>query len=167
MFAVIKTGGKQYRVKEGDVLSIEKLEVQAGEEVVFDQVLLIEDEGQILVGNPYVERAMVKGQAVETYKDDKVTVFKKKKRKGYRRTRGHRQLLTKVKIAAIYPEGSAETAGKSAARPAEKPAEEPVKTRTRKSPAKAAAVTSGEKAPAKKAPRTKKKIEDKEEDKEN
>jgi large subunit ribosomal protein L21 len=167
MFAVIKTGGKQYRVKEGDVLSIEKLEVQAGEEVVFDQVLLIEDERQILVGNPYVERAMVKGQAVETYKDDKVTVFKKKKRKGYRRTRGHRQLLTKVKIAAIYPEGSAETAVKSAARPAEKPAEEPVKTRTRKSPAKAAAVTSGEKAPAKKAPRTKKKIEDKEEDKEN
>jgi len=81
MFAVIKTGGKQYRVKEGDVLSIEKLEVQAGDEVVFDQVLLIEDEGHILVGNPHVENATVKGQVVETYKDDKVIVFKKKKGK--------------------------------------------------------------------------------------
>lgn len=167
MFAVIKTGGKQYRVKEGDVLSIEKLEVQAGDEVVFDQVLLIEDEGHILVGNPHVDNATVKGQVVETYKDDKVIVFKKKKRKGYRRTRGHRQLLTKVKIAAIYPEGSVESAIKPAVKPAEKPAEEPVKTRVRKSPAKAAAVSSGEKAPAKRAPRTKKKTENKEEDKEN
>jgi large subunit ribosomal protein L21 len=167
MFAVIKTGGKQYRVKAGDVLSIEKLEAQTGEEVVFEQVLLIEDEGQILVGNPYVENAAVKGQVVETYKDDKVTVFKKKRRKGYRRTKGHRQLLTKVKIAAIYPEGSVETAVKPVAKPAEKPGEGPVKTRVRKSPVKATDLSSVEKAPAKKAPRTKKKAENKEEDKEN
>ena len=76
MFAVIKTGGKQYRVKEGDVLSIEKMEAAPGEAVTFDQVLLIEAEDRVLVGSPYLERAAVTGEVIETYKDDKVTVFK-------------------------------------------------------------------------------------------
>ena len=98
MLAVIKTGGKQYLVKEGDVLSIEKLEAAPGETVTFDQVLLIEAEDRVLVGSPYLEKAAVTGEVIETYKDDKVTVFKKKRRKGYRRTKGHRQILTKVKI---------------------------------------------------------------------
>ncbi|HRD02821.1 MAG TPA: 50S ribosomal protein L21 [Candidatus Saccharicenans sp.] len=166
MFAVIKTGGKQYRVKEGDVLSIEKLEALPGAVVTFDQVLLIEDEGRILVGNPYVEKATVTGEVIETYKDDKITVFKKKRRKGYRRTKGHRQLLTKVKIAVIYPEGSGMTAAEPAESQVEKPAEEKAKPRVRKSQVKEPS-SAREKAPVKKTPRTTKKTENKEENKEN
>jgi large subunit ribosomal protein L21 len=104
MFAVIKTGGKQYVVKEGDILSIEKLEVEPGQKVLFGEVLLVETEGQTLIGTPLVAQAAVVAEVIETYKDEKVLVFKKKRRKQYRRTRGHRQLLTKVKIEKIHPD---------------------------------------------------------------
>lgn len=127
MFAVIKTGGKQYRVKEGDILSVEKLEAEQGQTVNFDQVLLVEDGDNIQVGTPYLEKALVKAEVLETYKDDKVIVFKKKRRKGYRRTKGHRQLLTKVKIAGIYPDGGGVEA--------EKPAEKTASKKTRKTEA--------------------------------
>jgi len=102
MFAVIKTGGKQYVVKEGDVLSVEKLKAKAGETVQFDQVLLIEDGDQTLIGTPILDKAAVKAEVVKNFKDDKILVFKKKRRKQYRRTRGHRQPLTEVKIQKIY-----------------------------------------------------------------
>lgn len=98
MYAVIKTGGKQYRVKEGDVLEIEKLGAEKGQKVNFDQVFLIEDEGRVLVGTPVVENAVVRAEVVENFKGDKVLIFKKKRRKQYRRTKGHRQELTKVRI---------------------------------------------------------------------
>ncbi|MBC7363259.1 MAG: 50S ribosomal protein L21 [Candidatus Aminicenantes bacterium] len=104
MFAVIKTGGKQYRVKEGDILSVEKLEAEKGQTVDFDQVLLLEDGDSIQVGQPYLDKVVVKAEVIENYKDEKVIVFKKKRRKGYRRKKGHRQLLTKVKITGIYPD---------------------------------------------------------------
>ena len=107
MFAVIKTGGKQYRVKEGDILSVESLEVEPGQTVNFDQILLLEDGDKIQVGTPFLEKAVVTAEVVENYKGEKVIVFKKKRRKGYRRKKGHRQLLTKVKIAGIYPDGQA------------------------------------------------------------
>jgi len=104
MYAVIKTGGKQYRVKEGDVLSVERFEAEKGQTINLDKVLLVEDGNNIQVGRPYLERAVVKAEVLENYKDEKVIVFKKKRRKGYRRTKGHRQLLTKIKITGIFPE---------------------------------------------------------------
>jgi large subunit ribosomal protein L21 len=104
MYAVIKTGGKQYRVKEGDLLEIEKLGAEKGQKINFDQVFLIEDEGRVLVGTPVVENAVVRVEVVENYKGDKVLIFKKKRRKQYRRTKGHRQELTKVRIEKIHPD---------------------------------------------------------------
>ena len=101
MYAVILTGGKQYRVKEGDVLSVEKLNIEPGRKAQFDRVLLIEDGDDILVGTPVLDNAMVLALVLENYKDEKVLVFKKKRRKQYRRTRGHRQPLTKIRIARI------------------------------------------------------------------
>lgn len=155
MFAVIKTGGKQYRVKEGDVLSVEKLEAEQGQIINFDQVLLLEDGENIQVGTPYLEKALVKAEVVETYKDDKVIVFKKKRRKGYRRTKGHRQLLTKVKITGIYPDGTgveAEAAVKETA---------PRKTRKKE------AAETGEADVAKKTTRTRKTKKEQEKETEN
>jgi large subunit ribosomal protein L21 len=104
MYAVIKTGGKQYRVKEGDLLEIEKLGAEKGRKINFDKVLLIEDEGRVLVGTPIVENAVVRAEVVENFKGDKVLIFKKKRRKQYRRTKGHRQELTKVRIEKIFPD---------------------------------------------------------------
>src|SRR5512137_531698 len=104
MHAVIQTGGKQYRVKEGDVLSIEKLEADNGQKFNFESVLLIEDGETVLVGTPVLANALVRAEVVETYKDEKVLVFKKKRRKQYRRTRGHRQALTKIKVERIIPD---------------------------------------------------------------
>jgi large subunit ribosomal protein L21 len=104
MHAVIQTGGKQYRVKEGDVLSVEKLEADNGQMFNFDRVLLIEDGETVLVGTPVLADALVRAEVVETYKDEKVLVFKKKRRKQYRRTRGHRQQLTKIKVERIIPD---------------------------------------------------------------
>ncbi len=105
MYAVIKTGGKQYRVQVGDVLDIEKLDAEEGKKITFDQVLLIEDKKHILIGTPVVDKAQVIGEVIENFKDKKVIVFKKKRRKQYRRMKGHRQLLTRIKIEEIAPEG--------------------------------------------------------------
>jgi len=106
MHAVILTGGKQYRVKEGDLLSVEKIPAENGHTYDFGRVLLIEDGENVLIGTPVLAGALVRAEVVETYKDEKVLVFKKKRRKQYRRTRGHRQQLTKVRIEGIYPDGS-------------------------------------------------------------
>lgn len=104
MFAVIKTGGKQYVVKEGDVLSIEKLEVEAGQKIIFEDVLLVETDGKTIIGTPIVAESVVVAEVLKNFKDEKVLVFKKKRRKQYRRTRGHRQQLTEVKIIKIHPD---------------------------------------------------------------
>jgi len=101
MFAVIKTGGKQYKVQEGDVLNVEKLNMEKEKKVTFDKVLLVEDEGKTLIGTPFVENALVRAEVIENFKDKKVLVFKKKRRKQYRKTRGHRQELTRIKIEEI------------------------------------------------------------------
>ncbi len=148
MFAVIKTGGKQYRVKEGDILSVEKLDAEKGQVVDFDQVLLLEDGENIQVGQPYLERAVVKAEVIESYKDEKVIVFKKKRRKGYRRKKGHRQLLTKVKISGIYPDGA--TAG------IEKAGVEAAPKRTRKKTAEVSEVSEEKPAAKKSSTRSKK-----------
>src|SRR5512135_1005090 len=104
MYAVILTGGKQYRVKEGDVLAVEKLDLEPGRKAQFDRVLLIEDGGTVQVGTPVLDNAMVLALVLENFKDEKVLVFKKKRRKQFRRTRGHRQQLTKVRITKITPD---------------------------------------------------------------
>ena len=98
MYAVIETGGKQYRVQEGDVLTIEKLNVGAGEKVEFDKVLVLAKEGDLKVGAPYVEGAKVFGEVVENGKGQKVIIYKYKSKKDYRKKQGHRQPYTMVKM---------------------------------------------------------------------
>lgn len=101
MQAVIETGGKQYIVKEGDVIEIERVPQAPEEEIVFDKVLLVKKNGEALVGTPYVNGAKVIGKVLEHFKGEKIIVFKYKKRKNYRRKRGHRQLYSKVQILEI------------------------------------------------------------------
>jgi len=101
MYAIIVTGGKQYRVEEGDVIFIEKLEVEAGETVKFDKVLAVVDGENAKFGTPVVEGATVTANVVKNGKGAKVRVYKMKPKKGYRRTQGHRQPYTKVQIATI------------------------------------------------------------------
>ena len=99
--AVIETGGKQYRVAEGDVIFIEKLDVEAGESVKFDRVLAVIDEENTVFGAPVIEGASVSANVVKNGKGKKVRVYKMKPKKGYRRTQGHRQPYTKVQIETI------------------------------------------------------------------
>ena len=102
MLAVIKTGGKQYIVKQGDIIDIEKITGDAGSEVKFSDVLLVSDgKGDVKVGTPVVKKAQVKGTILGETKGDKITIFKFKRRKGYRRKTGHRQKFTSVKIESI------------------------------------------------------------------
>ena len=89
--AIIVTGGKQYRVAEGDVIFVEKLDVEAGEAVKFDRVLAVIDEDKAVFGTPVVENAVVSGNVVKNGKSKKIRVYKMKPKKGYRRTQGHRQ----------------------------------------------------------------------------
>jgi large subunit ribosomal protein L21 len=101
MYAVIKTGGKQYKVSEGDTLDVEKIDGEKGNEVVFEEILMISREGEIKVGTPYVEGAKVTGEIVAQTRGSKIKVFKMKRRKGYRKKTGHRQELTGLKIKEI------------------------------------------------------------------
>ena len=99
--AVIMTGGKQYRVAEGDVIYVEKLSAADGETVTFDQVLAVIDEGSNVFGTPTVEGATVTATVIKTGKSKKIRVYKMKPKKNYRRTQGHRQPYTKVQIGTI------------------------------------------------------------------
>ncbi len=149
MFAVIKTGGKQYIIQEGDVLDVEKLDIEEGKKVIFDEVLLIEDNGETLIGTPHVKNAQVRAEVVDNFKDKKVIVFKKKKRKQYKKKTGHRQELTRVKIEQIV----------TAAKPApKKEAVAPVKEAKEKAPAKKKEVVSKPEAEVKKVEKPKKEV---------
>jgi large subunit ribosomal protein L21 len=99
--AIIVTGGKQYRVAEGDVIFVEKLDVAAGEAVKFDQVLAVIDGETAVFGAPVIEGASVSANVVKSGKSAKIRVYKMKPKKGYRRTQGHRQPYTKVQIETI------------------------------------------------------------------
>ena len=101
MYAVIETGGKQYRVQEGDVVTVEKLNVEAGQKIEFDKVLVLAGEGDLKIGTPYVEGAKVTGEVVENGKGKKVIIFKYKAKKDYRKKQGHRQPYTMVKIESL------------------------------------------------------------------
>ena len=101
MYAVIKTGGKQYRVQQGDVIFVEKLNAQADEAVTFDEVLLVGDGDQAEVGTPVVKGAKVEGKVLAQVKSRKIVVYKYKAKKNERKKQGHRQPYTKVEITAI------------------------------------------------------------------
>ena len=106
MYAVIKTGGKQYRVQPGDLLVVEKLDGDVGAELAFDQVLMLAgDGGEVTLGAPTVEGAVVRATLIETRKGEKIKIFKKIRRQGYRRTRGHRQFESVLRVTGLEGAG--------------------------------------------------------------
>jgi len=109
MYAVIETGGKQYRVKPGDLLIVDKLAGDAGAKVAFERVLMVGDGAKVSVGAPLVDGAKVEGTLIETRKGDKIKVFKKIRRQGYRRTGGHRQWESVLRVTSVAGAGGSET----------------------------------------------------------
>ena len=101
MYAIIKTGGKQYKVQEGDIIYVEKLGAEAEESVQFSEVLAVSDGKKLTVGKPYVKNYVVNGKVVKNGKGKKITVIKFKAKKNYRKKQGHRQPYTQVEITAI------------------------------------------------------------------
>lgn len=101
MYAIIESCGRQYKVAEGEVIFFEKLDVEEGKKVTFDNVVLVSDDGKVQVGAPYVKGVKVEGKVVSHGKGKKVLVYKYKAKKNYRRTQGHRQPYTKVEITKI------------------------------------------------------------------
>ena len=144
MFAVVVTGGKQYKVAVNDVIKVEKLAGDAGSTVTFDKVLLVGDDKGVKVGTPMVDGVVVSAEVLEQKRDDKIIIFKKRRRQNSRRKNGHRQYLTVLRITDIG-DGKKAAPKKTAAKKAEAPAE--------KAPAKKAApkAAAEKKAPAKKA----------------
>jgi len=151
MYAIVEIAGQQFKVEAGKKIFVHRLEAEEGKQIEFDQVLLIEDEGKITIGEPTINDAVVEGLILDHMRGDKVIVFKKKRKKGYRVKNGHRQNFTQVEIVSINGKGSL----KKAAPKKEKVVaaettivEEPVKGKktTAKKPAKK------EEVPAKKAP---------------
>jgi len=152
MYAIVEIAGQQFKVEEGKKIFVHKLEEESGKKVEFDQVLLIENEGKVIVGEPVITDALVEGKVIEQLRGDKVIVFKKKRKKGYRIKNGHRQYFTQIEIISIKEKAHKKAAKKEegeATEVAEKPVAE-------KKPAakKAAAKTSD-------APATKKSAEKK------
>lgn len=101
MLAVIKTGGKQYNVSQGDVIEVEKLDVEEGEEIVFDEVLLYEDDEDLKIGEPTVEDATVKAEVLEQGRGEKKIIFKYKPKSRQKKKKGHRQPFTRIEITDI------------------------------------------------------------------
>lgn len=101
MLAVIKTGGKQYKVKVGDKIKVEKLEGKEGDKIIFDEVLFLGDEKNVQVGTPLIKSAKVEGKILKTFKDKKVTGIKFKAKKRYKVKFGHRQTLTEIEITKV------------------------------------------------------------------
>ncbi len=140
MYAVIRTGGKQYKVAKNDVIAVERLSGEAGDVIAIDEVLLLGDGASTTVGSPLVGGACVAAEVLEQGKSDKVIVFKKKRRHNYRRKKGHRQDVTVLRVTDILTEGQRPEPGAKAA-PREtaeaKPAAE--KAAAKKTPARKAA----------------------------
>ena len=156
MYAVIRTGGKQYRVTAGDLIAIEKLTGEPGSTITFDDVLMVGDGDKRDVGAPKLAGAAVAAEVIEQARGDKIIVFKKKRRKGYRRTKGHRQDLTVVRITDIVAEGGKRATAKPAKAKAKPDAtsapavEDAAPKAAAKKPAAKAKAATGTKAEAKK-----------------
>jgi large subunit ribosomal protein L21 len=148
MFAVIRTGGKQYRVAPNDVIEIEKIAGNPGDIVELGEVLLLGGD-EPKAGKPLISGALVAAEVVEQGRGEKIIVFKKKRRKGYRRTKGHRQLLTTIRITEILTDGKKPS--KQAAKPEPKRAEKPVEAKAPKTEAAKPAKKAEAKPAAKKA----------------
>jgi len=147
MFAVIKTGGKQYRVSENDVFVVEKLAGVAGDTIQFDDVLMIGEDGKApTVGSPLLDKASVTAELVRQTRGEKVIIFKKRRRQNSRRKNGHRQDLTLVKITGISAVGAKKAPAKKAVAAEDKPAE-----KAAAAPKKAAAKKPAAKKPAAKS----------------
>jgi large subunit ribosomal protein L21 len=101
MYAVVKSGGKEYRVSKGDLIRVEKLEGKTGDQVVIRDVLMVSDEGKVQLGTPQLTNAVVTGKIVQEAKGKKVLIYKMKRRKNYRRTKGHRQTYTYLRVEDI------------------------------------------------------------------
>ena len=101
MYAVVRSGGKEYRVSKGDLIRVEKLKGTAGDQVVLKDVLMVSDEGQVQVGTPHLTNAVVTGKIVQEAKGKKVLTYKMKRRKNYRRMKGHRQTYTYLRVEDI------------------------------------------------------------------
>jgi len=151
MFAVIRTGGKQYRVAPNDTIEIEKIAGEPGDIVELADVILLGGEGGPKTGSPTIAGASVAAEVIEQKRADKIIVFKKKRRQGYRRTAGHRQMLTSVRITEILTDGKKPS--KAAAKPAPKKAETKVaaKPAAKKAEAKPVEKKAAAKPAAKKA----------------
>ncbi len=136
MFAVIRTGGKQYRVAPEDIIEIEKIAGDPGDIVQLGEVLMLGGEGAPKTGSPTVSGASVAAEVLEQKRDEKIIVFKKKRRQGYRRTKGHRQRLTALRITEILTDGRKPS--KSASKPAGAKADKKDDAPAKKAPAKTA-----------------------------
>jgi large subunit ribosomal protein L21 len=101
MYAVVKTGGKEYRVSQGDLIRVEKMEGKVGDQVTMKDILMVSHEDQVQVGNPLLANAVITGQIVQQVKGKKVLTYKMKRRKNYRRTKGHRQTYTYIRVNDI------------------------------------------------------------------
>ena len=132
MYAIIESCGKQYKVAEGDVVFFEKLDVEEGKKITFDNVVLVSDDKKVEVGAPYVKGVKVEGKVVSHGKGKKILVYKYKPKKNYRRTQGHRQPYTKVEITKIKT-----AAEKAEAKAEAKPAEKKTATTAKKETVKA------------------------------
>jgi large subunit ribosomal protein L21 len=152
MYAVIRTGGKQYKVAKNDVIAVERLQGEAGDVIALDEVLLLGDGANATIGTPLVGGACVAAEVLEQGQADKVLIFKKKRRHNYRRKRGHRQEVTVLRVTDILTEGKRPEPRARAEKAEPKPATEK-KPAAKKAAAKKAAApkAAAPKAPAKKA----------------
>ena len=126
MYAIVEIAGQQFKVEEGKKIFVHRLEAEEGKKIKFDQVLLVEDEGKITVGEPVVKDSFVEGKVLENVRGEKVIVFKKKRKKGYRVKNGHRQNFTQIEIISINGKTSPKksVSRKETGAPVEEPAEE-------------------------------------------
>lgn len=143
MYAIVEMAGQQFKVAKDQKVYVHRLDAAEGDQVVFDKVLLLDNDGKVTVGAPVIEGAAVEAKIVKHLKGDKVIVFKKKRRKGYRKKNGHRQSLTEIVVEGIVASGAKKSAAipKAAPKKAEAPkAEAPAKAAPAKKEAKAAPV---------------------------
>ena len=155
MYALVKTGGKQYRVSKNDTILVERIFAEEGAEVILDNVVMLGDGDKVTIGTPRVEGAAVSATVMRQTRGPKIIIFRRKRRKNHRRTQGHRQDLTLLKINAIAEDGKSLTpkaAPKKAAAKTEEAKAAPKKAPAKKAVAKAEAKAAPKKAAAKKAP---------------
>jgi large subunit ribosomal protein L21 len=152
MYAIVEIAGQQFKVEEGKKIFVHRLEAENGNKVEFDQVLLIEDKGKVVIGEPVIKDALIEGKVLEQLRGDKVIVFKKKRKKGYRVKNGHRQYFTQVEIVSIKEKAVRKSSKKEEGVAAEAVVEAAVEHAVEKKPAakKAAAAKATEEIPAKK-----------------